>query len=245
MTSFKTRIRRISKANGPIILANDYPPSARNLEERTVDNIKRLHRCLCGVKLNFHLLLPLGGKEIRRITRTAKRYGLVTVADMKLNDIGNTNRVAAENLWNLGFDAVIANPIMGPDSLRAVIAHAHRRQKGVIALCHMSAPGARLTYDLGLRSRPTRLYRLFLKWAMQERADGIVAGATFPGIVKYCRKTAGGRLDIYSPGVGAQGGDPQTAVSAGTDYLIVGRTIINAKNPVAEARRIQELALGR
>jgi len=245
MTSFKTRIRQISKTNGPIILANDYPPSAKNLEEKTVDNIKKLHKYLCGVKLNFHLLLPLGEKEIGRITRTAKRYGLVTVADVKLNDIGNTNRVAAENLWNLGFDAVIANPIMGLDSLRAVITHAHRHQRGVITLCHMSAPGARLTYDLELKSGPAKLYRLFLKWAVQEKADGIIAGATFPGIVKYCKKTAKGRLDIYSPGVGTQGGDPQTVASAGTDYLIVGRTIIDAKNPVAEARRIQELVFNR
>ena len=44
---------------------------------------------------------------------------LQTIADIKLNDIGNTNKVTTEHLWNLGFDAVIANPIMGDlDSLK-------------------------------------------------------------------------------------------------------------------------------
>ncbi len=245
MTSFKTRIRRASKAGGPIILAGDYPPHAGNLEKKAVGDIKKLHGHICGIKLNFHLLLPLGAGEIRRITRTARDCGLLAIADMKLNDIGSTNRAAAENLWSLGFDAVIVNPIMGPESLRAVITHAHRHQKGVIALCHMSAPEARIAYDLQLRSAPSRLYRLFLRWAVEQGADGIVAGATFPDIIRYCSRTSGGRLDIYSPGVGAQGGDPQATVSAGTDYLIVGRTIIGAKSPVSEARRIQELALDR
>ncbi len=245
MTSFKTRIRQASKANGPIILANDYPPSAKNLEKRTIDNIKRLRRHLCGIKLNFHLLLPLGRGEIKKITGAASDCGLLTIADVKLNDIGNTNKVAAENLWSLGFDAVIANPIMGPDSLHALITHAHRRQKGVITLCHMSAPEARLAYDLELRSAPSRLYRLFLRWAIREGADGVIAGATFPDIIRYCSRMSGGRLDIYSPGVGAQGGDPQATAAAGGDYLIVGRAIIGAKDPVSEARRIQGLVFSR
>ncbi len=241
MSSFKTRIRQASRTGGPIILANDYPSSARNLEKRTVNNIRKLHNHICGIKLNLHLLLPLGGAEIKRITRTARNHGLVTIADIKLNDIGNTNAVATERLWDLGFDAVIVNPIMGPDGLRALTESAHKSQNGVIALCHMSAPGARLAYDLGLESAPSRLYRLFLKWAVQAGADGVVAGATFPDIIRYCKRTARGMLDIYSPGVGVQGGDLQTTISAGTDYVIVGRSIINAKNPLAEAKKIHEL----
>jgi len=245
MISFNTRIRRISRSNGPIILANDYPTSAACLEKKTIQNIKRLHGYICGIKLNFHLLLPLGQKEIRRITGAARRHGLVSIADVKLNDIGNTNAVAAENLWNLGFDALIANPIMGPDGLRAAVTGAHRQGRGIIALCHMSAPEARPAYEVQLRSPPSRLYRLFLSWAVRAKADGVVAGATFPEVIRHCRSTAGGRLSIYSPGVGIQGGDPGAVVSAGADYLIVGRSIINSKDPVAEAKKIQESALGR
>jgi len=146
MTTFKTRISRISKTNGRVILANDYDSSVGNLESRAVENIVQLHPYICAIKLNFHLLLPLGSKQISKITEAAHRYGLQTIADIKLNDIGNTNQVATEHLWGLGFDAVIANPIMGLKSLKDLVKSAHDDDRGVITLCHMSDTGAELSY---------------------------------------------------------------------------------------------------
>ena len=245
MTSFRTRIRRASRDRGPVILANDYPASARSLEKRALANVRGLGDHLCGIKLNLHLLLPLGGGEIRRITGAARDRGLVAIADIKLNDIGSTNLAAAERLWGMGFDAVIANPVMGPGGLREVVRRAHRGGRGVIALCHMSAPEARPAYDMQVRRPASRLYRVFLRWALGAGADGVVAGATYPDVIRHCRRAARGGLDVYSPGVGAQGGDPGGAASAGADYLIVGRGIIGARDPAAEARRIQESVLSR
>lgn len=151
MVTFKTRISKISKSNGFVILANDYDNSIKNLESKTIQNIRKLHPYLCAIKLNFHLLLPLGSKQISKINKTAHSYGLQTIADIKLNDIQNTNRVTIENLWNLGFDAVIANPIMGLDSLKNLVKSSHKKEKGVITLCHMSAPEAKLSYDMEIK----------------------------------------------------------------------------------------------
>ncbi|TFH02101.1 MAG: orotidine 5'-phosphate decarboxylase, partial [Nitrosopumilus sp.] len=89
MDTFQTRISKISKSRGKIILANDYDNSIKNLESKTVQNIKKLHPYLCAIKLNFHLLLPLGSKQILKINKTAHSFGLQTIADIKLNDIGN------------------------------------------------------------------------------------------------------------------------------------------------------------
>ena len=127
MPTFKTRISKIAKSNGRIILANDYDSSVQNLEKKTIENIKNLHPFLCGIKLNFHLLLPLVKKEVLKINKTAHKYGLQTIADIKLNDIGNTNQTTVENLWKMGFDAVIANPIMGLDSLKNLVNSAHKQ----------------------------------------------------------------------------------------------------------------------
>ncbi|SVB46214.1 uncharacterized protein METZ01_LOCUS199068, partial [marine metagenome] len=133
------------------------------------------------------LLLPLGKKEIIRINKVAHQYGLQTIADIKLNDIGNTNEITTEMLWDFGFDAIIVNPIMGSMSLKKIVASAHRKNKGVIALCHMSAPEAKLSYDMNVKpsknSRPIPLYQLFLKWAVVNKVDGIIVGATFPKII--------------------------------------------------------------
>ena len=240
MAPFKTRLSQISKKNGKIILANDYDSSVNNLETKTIQNIQKLHSYLCGIKLNFHLLLPLGSKEIFKINKTAHNYGLQTIADIKLNDIGNTNKVTTEHLWNLGFDAVIVNPIMGLDSLKQLVKSSHKENKGVITLCHMSAPEAKLSYDMEIKmSKRQQLYQLFLDWAITSKVDGIVVGATFPEIIRYCNKKAGTKLDIFSPGIGTQGGSAKEVISAGTDYLIIGRTILNAKNPVTILKELQ------
>jgi len=246
MATFKTRLSQISKTNGKVILANDYDLSVKNLESKTIQNIKQLHPFLCGIKLNFHLLLPLSEKEIQKINKTAHRYGLQTIADIKLNDIGNTNRVTTEHLWNLGFDAVIANPIMGLDSLKNLVKSAHKNGKGVITLCHMSAPEAKLSYDMEIKmGKKQQLYQLFLNWALTAKVDGIVVGATFPKIIQYCSKQAGKNLSIFSPGVGTQGGSANEVISSGTNYLIIGRTILNSKNPTQVAKELQLQSFGK
>lgn len=246
MATFKTRISQISKSNGKVILANDYDTSIKNLDTKTIQNIKKLNPYLCAIKLNFHLLLPLSSKQISKINKTAHDYGLQTIADIKLNDIGNTNKVTTQNLWNLGFDAVIANPIMGLDSLKNLVKSSHQNQKGVITLCHMSAPEARLSYDMEVKmAKKQQLYQLFLSWALESKVDGIVVGATFPKIISYCKKQVGKKLSIYSPGVGTQGGDAKEVISSGTDYLIVGRSILNAKNPTDVAKNLQLQSFGK
>jgi len=246
MVTFKTRLSKSSKTHGNVILANDYDLSVKNLETKTIENIKQLHPFLCGIKLNFHLLLPLSGKEILKINKTAHRYGLQTIADIKLNDIGNTNLVTAENLWNLGFDAVIANPIMGLESLKNLVKSAHKHDNGVITLCHMSAPEAKLSYDMEVKmGKKQCLYQLFLNWALIAKVDGIIVGATFPKIIQYCAKKAEKNLRIFSPGIGTQGGSANEVISAGANYLIVGRTILNAKNPVSVAEKLQLQSLGK
>ena len=249
MVQFKTRINQISKKKGKIILANDYSSSVKHLEAKTIKNIKNLNKFLCAIKFNFHMLLPLGFEEIKKINKHAHKYNLQTIADIKLNDIGNTNEITLDNLWKSGFDAVIVNPIMGPKALKKIVSLAHKKNKGVIALCHMSAPEARISYEMDVKLKDSKsskpLYQLFLKYAMANKVDGIIVGATYPKIVKYCNEKSRGNLNIYSPGIGTQGGKIKDVINAGSNYLIVGRTILNAKNPSSIAKEIQKLSLSK
>ncbi len=47
-------------------------------------------------------------------------------------------------------------------------------------------------------------------------------------------------MKIISPGIGAQGGDEVSAVAAGADYVIVGRKIYQASDPVKVAMEIDQ-----
>ena len=114
----------------------------------------------------------------------------------------------------------------------------------------MSAPEARLSYEMYVyannrQKKQKKLYEIFLDWAISNNADGIIAGATFPDIIRYCNKKSYGKLDIYSPGIGVQGGKVNEVISAGTNYLIVGRTILNSKNPVDVIKKIHSQSIGK
>ncbi|HEX9844867.1 MAG TPA: orotidine-5'-phosphate decarboxylase [Candidatus Nitrosotenuis sp.] len=244
MSSFKERIKKLASEKSSLVLANDYENHNTILESKTLGNIKTLNQYLCAIKFNFHLLLPLSQKQITKINKAAHDSGLQTIADIKLNDIGNTNFVAAQTLWDLGFDAVIVNPMMGPSSLENLVKVAHKNKKGIISLCHMSSPEAKVTYELEVQtqSKKTNLYKLFLEWATKTNADGIIVGATYPQIVKFCKQKTSGKINIYSPGIGIQGGDIQKTIRSGSDYLIVGRTILKSKNPKQTAKSLFDLA---
>ncbi len=246
--NFRSRIKKSSSGKSKIILANDLDhKSTEKLESVTIKNIKTLNEFLCAIKFNFHLILPLGVKNLRKINKVAHDVGLQTIADIKLNDIGNTNMITAERLWESGFDAIIVNPIMGPENLKNLISSAHKHDNGIISLVHMSHPDAKLGYGLSVKhsesKKLSKLHELFLEWSLSLKTDGIVVGATVPEIIRTCHKKTKDKCDIYSPGVGTQGGDPKKALVAGANYLIVGRTIFNAKDPVKEAKKLQELSI--
>ena len=243
MNDFQERIAKAARQKSRLVLANDYDDQ-KNLQSRTINNIKTLSESLCAIKFNFHVLLPLGEKQIKKITKLAHEYDLQIIADIKLNDIGNTNFVAAQTLWDLGFDCLIVNPMMGPGNMQKLVDLSHKNKKGIISLCHMSSPEAKVTYELGVNigSKRTQLYKLFLQWAAKMSTDGIIVGATFPEIIQYCKKQSKGKLNIFSPGIGTQGGDVSSTLAAGSDYLIVGRTILNSKNPKKIAQEMAELS---
>lgn len=235
---FRERIARAAadKAS-PIVLALDPPANRRCLPEFAAKTIRAVELHICAIKMNFHLLLPLSAPEISRMNKLVHSCGLQSIADIKLNDIENTNEVAVDHLIKMGFDAVIANPFIGKGALAALVQKAHRANAGVIALVYMSHPGAKEGFGLEVGGRG--LYRAFLERAADAGADGIVVGATELDILRQVSK----QLPVYSPGIGAQGGDAGQAIRSGADYLIIGRSIVEARQPAKVAKEIKDRIL--
>lgn len=231
MTSFSARIAQVAKKKkSRIILAVDPKPATKNPKLFAKKAIAATADSICAVKINFHLLLPLAARDVWDVTKLAHSYGLLCIADIKLNDIESTNQAALAHLAAMGFDAVIANPFMGTSALKSLAKEAKALGMGMIALVYMSHPDSGEGY--GLRAEKGVMYEMFLERAAKAGADGIVVGATQQEIIKKVK----GRMAIYSPGVGAQGGDLEKAVRTGSDYLIVGRSIVESDDPAGAAR---------
>lgn len=219
-----------------IVVAIDPPPSVRDVKTFAEKMIEDLQEHVCAIKLNFHLILPLSGTELGEINRAAHSAGLQCIADIKLNDIENTNSIAIDHLMGMmGFDSVIANPFLGSNALQSLVKKARSSDGGVIALVYMSHPGAEEGYGLEVGGK--HMYRVFMERASLADADGIVVGANNLQVIKEMQ---GRRLAVYSPGIGAQGGDAAAAAKAGADYMIVGRAIVESKNPASAALDIKK-----
>jgi orotidine-5'-phosphate decarboxylase len=222
----------------PIVLALDPRLSGKQrLREFAAKTICAVEQYICAVKMNFHIILPMSASEISRINKQVHSFGLQSIADIKLNDIENTNAVALDLLTKMGFDAAIANPFIGRNELASLVQKAHKADAGIIALVYMSHQGAKEGFGLKVQGR--QLYKAFLGRAAAAGADGIVVGATQLEILQE----VAGQLPVYSPGVGVQGGGAEQAIRSGADYLIIGRSIIEAKQPTKVAKEIQNRIL--
>ena len=232
--SYRDRIAHISMDNKSfIILALDLEPRYHNL--KYIENlISNIYPFLCAIKINFHLILPFGKKGIAKINRMIHSYGLLSIADIKLNDISNTNQVTLRYLYSMGFDSVIVNPIIGQKQLKSLVRFAHKLGMGVISLVYMSHENASEGYGLKVfqgksnKSKILPLFEIFLKYAKKSNVDGIVVGATHLKTLKYISSVSS--IPIYSPGIGIQGGNPKLAIDNGSHFLIIGRTILHSKN---------------
>jgi len=245
-----TEVARKKRSN--IVLALDFPyekPEKRQtLYKRAESIIDAVSSYVCAVKFNHHLVLPLGVfNGVQKLLGKAHEKGLLTIMDCKVNDIGSTNQVIAEYYYEAGFDALIANPFVGwEEGLKPVFEVAKNRRKGVILLGYMSHKGAsegygQMVVDIESEQKKPQ-YLVFAEKALKWGADGVVVGATYPEKIREIHTVLGEKIPIYSPGVGVQGGEIESALKAGASYLIVGRVITLSENPAETAKKIREIA---
>jgi len=150
--------------------------------------------------------------------------------------------MVVEAIADIGFSAVIFSPLPGwRGGLEGGLIAARELGLGALLLVFMSNPGADETFGIPVLDPQTRTpspaYGLFCRMAVERRFDGVVVGATRPDTIHLVRELVGSLL-IVAPGVGVQGGDPQQALAAGADLLIVGRAITLEEDMLAALKRI-------
>ncbi len=237
------------KKKSRVILALDIGVDRpQRLLARSLRILNMTHEHLCALKLNRQAVLPLGlFSGVQKVINRAKELNLLTIMDAKINDIGNTNQAIAEYYFKAGFDAVIVSPFVGwNEGLQPVFEVAQKMNRGVIVLVYMSHKGTIEGFGQMVQDGTTRnlvpQYRIFAERALKWNADGAVVGATYPEKIREIHAVLKNKVPIYSPGVGAQGGDAEAAMKAGADYLIVGRSIVEAEDPAKKARKIRDIA---
>ena len=236
---FGEKIQRSSEKNGSrVVLALDFSDPYDVRLKRAEEVLAATKREIAAVKVNHHLLLPYGLRGIQGLTGVCRQEGLPLIADLKLSDIESTNLNAVDSLLAFGFDAVIANPFVGKEEgLGKVIERMHASEGGVILLVYMSHRGAAEGYGLrDERGRP--LYRAFAERAREWGADGVIVSAKTLDKIAETRRVVGNGCLIFAPGVGPQGGDTSSGAGRGADFIIVGRSVTGASDPLEALRKV-------
>jgi uridine monophosphate synthetase len=201
---------------------------------------------------------------IEAVQEESNRLGsmIPVILDAKRGDIASTAEAYARSAFeNLGAHCITLNPYLGKDSVEPFIQNS---EKGVFLLCKTSNPGSgdlqdlnidggRWTADGELRStvngqRSMPLYeqvaRLAQGWNVKNNI-GLVVGATHPEALSRVRAAAPD-LWLLAPGVGAQGGELETALKAGLRkdgkgiLLPVSRGISRAEKPGRAAAELRD-----
>jgi len=181
--------------------------------------------------------------------------------DLKLHDIPNTVRAAARQAAQLGASMFNLHASGGRKMMEAAIEGARegltQRRDGsrplVLGVTVLTSLSGNDLAELGIAGSPEDAVVRLALLAKQAGLDGVVAS---PREITALRKALGPDFIIVTPGIrpAAAGADdqvriatPASAIQAGASYIVVGRPITEAADPVAAADTIvaeMEHALG-
>ena len=191
---------------------------------------------ICSVfKPNFAFYEKYGHHGMKLLENIVKHIDnrAIVIADAKRGDIGNTSINYAKSIFDYyGFDAITISPYMGSDSITPFI---DRPEKGIYLLCLTSNKSA---MDFQYKfSNKSFLYEDVAKLALSmndKNNIGLVVGATKKEEISKIRNIAPS-LNWLVPGIGAQGGDLEEAVTISNanksqGVINVSRSIIYAGN---------------
>ena len=201
---------------------------------------------------------------IEAIHEESNRLGsmIPVILDAKRGDIASTAEAYALSTFkNLGAHCITLNPYLGKDSIDPFI---QDQEKGVFLLCKTSNPGSGDLQDLIVMedsgqttgeklsdprlSSSVPLYIHVAKLARQWNTKnniGLVVGATHPEALARVRAAAPD-LWFLAPGIGAQGGELESALKAGLRkdgkgmLIPVSRGISRAEKPAKAAAEIRD-----
>lgn len=194
----------------------------------------------------FKVGLQLFTKEGPELVRSIRARGGKIFLDVKYHDIPNTVGRACESAAALGVDFVNVHALGGKAMMKgaaeALKATAERmrlpRTKLLAVTILTSHDGRSLKQEVGLRGKPEAEVKRLALMAKAAGCDGVVCS---PREIKLVRAACGPGFVIVTPGVRAAGAPKQDqkrtltagqALAAGADFLVVGRPITGAADPL-------------
>ena len=195
------------------------------------------------VKIGMELFYSAGPDIVRQV----KARGHKVFLDLKLHDIPNTVKAGMRSLSGLGADIVNVHAAGTIEMMKAAMEGVVREDGTrplVIAVTQLTSTSEeRMQKELLINAPINDTIIHYARNAKEAGLDGIVWSPLEAGMVK---EACGKEFLTVTPGVRFADGDvgdqvrvttPRKAKEIGTDYIVVGRPITKADDPVAAYRR--------
>ena len=242
-----------SKLNKDVIIALDFPNG-----KIALDFLDLFKEEKPFVKIGMELYYGAGPEIVREI----KSRGHKVFLDLKLHDIPNTVKSAIKVLTGLGVDMTNVHAggcIKMMEAAKEGIAEALQEAGGngpaegplLIAVTQLTSTSKeQMNNDLLI---PGEVNEVVTKYAQNTKAaglDGVVCSPLEAGMI---HEACGSDFLTITPGVRFAGGDkgdqtrvttPEKAAELGSDFIVVGRPITQAEDPVAAYRECVRQFLG-
>ena len=214
-----------------IIVALDYSDAAPALALAS-----RLEPNLCRLKVGKELFTAAGPALVEKLLKLG--YGIFL--DLKYHDIPNTAAQACKVASSMGVWMINVHALGGRKMLvaarEAVESVAHRPK--LIAVTMLTSMAQDDLVDIGITATPAEMVLRLAILARDSGLDGVVCSAMEASLlrkqfgVEFCLVTPGIRPAQADPDDQSRVMTPQAAVQAGSSYLVIGRPITQATEPL-------------
>ncbi len=223
----------------PVIVALDYPDA-----ESAVALADRLSPALCRLKVGKELFTRSGAPLVELL----QQRGFDVFLDLKFHDIPNTVAGAVRSAAEVGVWMVNVHASGGRRMMEAAAQalQGFSRPPLLIAVTVLTSMSDEDLRELG--HRETAAERVAHLAALTEDCglDGVVCSALEAPLLRRDRRDG---FCLVTPGIRLAGDDagdqrrvvtPADAVSRGADYLVIGRSITAAPDPLAALQRVHD-----
>lgn len=222
-----------------ILVAMDYDNAADCLQMA-----RRLSPDLCRLKVGKELFTASGPSVVEALIH----LGFDVFLDLKFHDIPNTTAKAVKAAANLGVWMVNVHALGGERMMvaaREALEQVQGRRPLLIAVTVLTSMDASDLTGVGITATPEAQVMRLANLAQTCGMDGVVCSAREASVLRpalgdsFCLVTPGIRMADSPPDDQRRTLTPPAAIAAGSHYLVIGRPITQALDPVAKCQAIQ------
>lgn len=218
-----------------IIVALDFSSA-----EDALKLVNRLEPRLCRLKVGKELFTAAGPQLVEKLMRK----GFDVFLDLKFHDIPNTVASACKAAASLGVWMVNVHTLGGRKMLMAARNAITQGSTKLIAVTLLTSMDQDDLTDIGLQGSPEQIVERLAQLANDCKLDGVVCSALE---ATHLRQQTGKDFCLVTPGIRPSGGQaddqkrittPRQAIQNGADYLVIGRPITQATDPLLVCQQL-------